>query len=95
MNEEVLQNDIENQYYHNLYRYAVESHNYCFSPTNMKYQNMFLYLCELDYYTLVELYLSEETIDINAKITHKSFKWHFKTKIFMIFNSYFFIVLKI
>ena len=32
MKEEGLQNDIENQYYNNLYRYSVESHNYCFFP---------------------------------------------------------------
>ena len=68
MNEEDLQNNIENNYNDNLYRYAVESHNYCFFPANMKYQNMFHFLCEFDYYTLVKLYLTEGTIDINAKI---------------------------
>ena len=68
MNEEYLQNNIENEYYHNLYRYATESYNYCFFPTNMKYKNMFFYLCEFDYYTLVELYIKEGNIDINATI---------------------------
>ena len=68
MNEEDLQNDIENNYYNNLYRYAVESHNYCFFPTNMKYKNLLFYLCTFDYYTLVKLYLSELTIDINSVI---------------------------
>ena len=68
MNEEYLQNNIENEYYHNLYRYATESYNYCFFPTNMKYKNMFFYLCEFDYYTLVKLYLIDGTIDINAAI---------------------------
>ncbi|KAK8840889.1 hypothetical protein M9Y10_027720 [Tritrichomonas musculus] len=66
--EEDLQNDIESKYHNNLYRYAVEYYNYCFFPTNMKYKNMFFYLCEFDYYTLVNLYLSEGNIDINAKI---------------------------
>ena len=66
--EEDLQNNIENNYYDNLYRYAVESHNYCFFPANMKYKNMFLYLCEFDYYTLVKLYLEEGNININATI---------------------------
>ncbi|KAK8840923.1 hypothetical protein M9Y10_027755 [Tritrichomonas musculus] len=68
MKEEDLQNGIENKYYYNLYRYAAECHNYCFFPTNMKYKNMFFYLCEFDYYTLVELYLSSGKIDINDKI---------------------------
>ena len=68
MNEEYLQNNIENEFYHNLYRYATESYNYCFFPTNMKYKNMFFYLCEFDYYTLVKLCLIEGTIDINAAI---------------------------
>ena len=74
MTEKDLQNNIKNDYDDNLYRYAVEFHNYCFFPTNMKYKNMLHYLCELDYYTLVELYLSEFTIDINSKITHQTFK---------------------
>ena len=90
MNEEYLQNNIENEYYHNLYRYATESYNYCFFPTNMKYKNMFFYLCEFDYYTLVKLYLTEGTIDINAKIKHQSFKCHFKSKTFIKFKSNFF-----
>ena len=66
--EEDLQNSIENTYYGNFYRYAVESYNYCFFPTDMKYKNMFLYLCEYEYYTLVKLYLTEGNIDINATI---------------------------
>ena len=68
MKEEDLQKDIENNYYDNLYQYAVEFHNYCFFPTDMKYKNMFHYLCEFDYYTLVTLYLTELTIDINSII---------------------------
>ena len=66
--EEGIRNNIENKYYDNLYRYAVESYNYCFFPTNMKYKNLFFYLCEFDYYTLVKLFLSEFNIDINARI---------------------------
>ena len=66
--EEDLQNNIEKKYHDNLYRYAVESYNYCFFPTNMKYKNMFFYLCKFDYFKLVKLYLAEGTIDINAKI---------------------------
>ncbi|KAK8847256.1 hypothetical protein M9Y10_019842 [Tritrichomonas musculus] len=68
MKEEDLQKNIEKQYYNNLYRYAVESRNYCFFPTNMKYKNMFFYLCEFDYYTLVKLYLEEGNININDRI---------------------------
>ena len=68
MKEEDLQNGIDNKYYYNLYRYAAECHNYCFFPTNMEYKNMFFYLCEFDYYTLVELYLSSGNININDKI---------------------------
>ncbi|KAK8840929.1 hypothetical protein M9Y10_027761 [Tritrichomonas musculus] len=44
MKEEDLQNGIETNYYYNLYRYAVEYHNYCFFPTNMEYKNMFFNL---------------------------------------------------
>ena len=81
MKEEDLQKDIENNYYDNLYRYAVESFNYCFFPTDMKYKNMFFYLCEFDYYTLVKLYLIDGTIDINATIIILIiFKQHFKSK---------------
>ena len=68
MKEEDLQKNIEKQYYNNLYRYAVESRNYCFFPTNMKYKNMFFYLCEFDYYTLVKLFLEEGNININDRI---------------------------
>ena len=68
MNKEDLQNNIENKYYDNMYRYAVESYNYCFFPTNMKYKNMLFYLCKFDYYTLLKLYLAEGAIDINATI---------------------------
>ena len=68
MKEEDLQYDIEYKYYDNLYKYAVESHNYCFFPANMKYENMFLYLCEFNYYTLVKLYLTEFTVDLSETI---------------------------
>ncbi|KAK8838958.1 hypothetical protein M9Y10_032418 [Tritrichomonas musculus] len=68
MKEGDLQNGIKNKYDGNLYRYSVEYHNYCFFPANMKYKNMFLYLCEFVYYNLVSLYLSEGNIDINATI---------------------------
>ena len=68
MKEEDLQNDIEKKYNENLYAYAARFYNYCFSPSNMKYKNMFLYLCEFGYYTLVKLYLSEMNIDINGRI---------------------------
>ena len=54
-------------YYITLIEYTLY-HNYCFFPTNMKYKNMFFYLCEYDYYALVELYLSEGVIDVNDKI---------------------------
>ncbi|KAK8840555.1 hypothetical protein M9Y10_030764 [Tritrichomonas musculus] len=66
--EEDLQDNIENQCEYNLYQFACESRNYCFFPTDMKYKNMFFYLCKYDYFTLVKLYLSEGTIDINATI---------------------------
>ena len=68
MKEENLQNDIENEYFTNIYRSAVQFHNYCFFPSDMKYKYMFYYLCEFDYYTLVKLYLEEGNIDINATI---------------------------
>ncbi|KAK8898112.1 hypothetical protein M9Y10_000381 [Tritrichomonas musculus] len=66
--EEDLQDNIDNQCEYNLYQFACESRNYCFFPTSMKYKNMFFYSCKFDYFTLVKLYLSEGTIDINAKI---------------------------
>lgn len=66
--EKELKNNIENKFSDNLYRYSFEYHNYCFFPTNIKYKYIFYYLCELDYYTLVELYLELESIDINATI---------------------------
>ena len=65
--EEDLQNDIKNKYFINLYRFAVKFFNYCFFPENMKYKNMFFYLCEFDYYILVKLYLEERNIDVNAR----------------------------
>ena len=67
MKEEDLQYKIENKY-RNLYQYAVEYHNYYFFPANMKYENMFFYFCEFNYYALVKLYLEEGNIDINAVI---------------------------
>ncbi|KAK8834291.1 hypothetical protein M9Y10_033174 [Tritrichomonas musculus] len=66
--KEDLQDKIENKYEYNLYRFAFEYSNYCFFPENMKHKNVFFYLCEFDYYTLVRLYLSEVSIDINAKV---------------------------
>ncbi|KAK8896655.1 hypothetical protein M9Y10_014568 [Tritrichomonas musculus] len=68
IDEDDLQDSIENNYYCNLYRYAVEYYNYCFFPTDMKHKNMFLYLVKYGYYELVEHYLSEGNIDINATI---------------------------
>ncbi len=62
-----FQYNIESNFYDNHYRYAVEYHNYCFFP-DMKYKNIFFYLCEFDYHSLVMLYLKEKSIDINAKI---------------------------
>lgn len=65
--KENLQNNIDKKYDVNLYRHAFEFDNYSFFPENIKYKNMFFYLCEFDYYSLVKLYLEEENIDINAK----------------------------
>ena len=36
--EEDLQNNIENNYYDNLYRYSVKSHKYCFPPSKHEIQ---------------------------------------------------------
>ena len=88
--EEDLQHSIENNYDDNLYRYAVESHNYCFFPANMKYKNLFFYLCEFYYYTLVKLYLTEGTIDINAPIKIFIIQTTFLIKTFMKFKINFF-----
>ncbi|KAK8882423.1 hypothetical protein M9Y10_045065 [Tritrichomonas musculus] len=66
--EEDLQKDIENNYNNNLYQYAVESHNYCFFPSNMKYKNMFNYLFEFDYPMLAKLYLEEGNIELDTLI---------------------------
>ncbi|KAK8854382.1 hypothetical protein M9Y10_016944 [Tritrichomonas musculus] len=66
--KEDIEYSIEYEYYGNIYQYAVESHNYCFFPANLKTANMFSYLCEFDYYSLVKLYLSEGNINIKAKI---------------------------
>ncbi|KAK8898246.1 hypothetical protein M9Y10_000524 [Tritrichomonas musculus] len=66
--EEDIQYRIKNDYYSNMYRSAIESHNYYFFPDNMKYKNMISYLCEFDYYSLVKLCLEEENIDINEII---------------------------
>ena len=66
--EEDQKNNIESNYDDNLYRYAIESYNYCFFPENMKCKNIFFYLCEFNYYSLVSLYLAEEKVDINEKI---------------------------
>ena len=67
ISEEDLQNNIENKYYNNLYRYAVEYDNYCFFPENIKNKNLFFYLCLFNYYTLVKIYLEEGNIDINSQ----------------------------
>ena len=64
--EEDLENDAENDYSNNLYRFSVEYDNYSFFPNNIKYKYMFHYLCEFDYCTLVNLYLTTENIDINS-----------------------------
>ena len=61
-------------------KYAVENDNYCFFPEDIKYKNMFHYLCHYDYYTLVKLYLEEGNIDINATIETFIFKYSFKLK---------------
>ena len=64
--EEDLQYNIKNNFNENLYQYAFEYYNFCFFPENIKDKNMFLYLCQYDYYPLVKLYLQEEKIDING-----------------------------
>lgn len=65
--EENLKKDIENKYHGNLYRYAIEFDNYLFFPTDFKSKNIFLYLCEFNYHTLVKLCLEEGNIEINYK----------------------------
>ena len=91
--EEDLQNSIENNFYDNFYRYAVEYHNYCFFPKDMKYKNMFLYLYRFKYYTLVKLYLTDGTIDIDINTRVKTITILnniFKSKSFMAFKFNFF-----
>lgn len=67
--EEDLQNDIENNYYDNLYQYALEYGNYYFFPENtLKCKNLFFYSCQFGYSVLVRDFLKEGNIDINATI---------------------------
>ena len=66
--EEDLESDKENDVFHNLYKYSFQYDNYIFFPDNIKYKFMFHYLCEFDYYILVNLYLTNEDIDINTTI---------------------------
>ena len=66
INEEDLKNDIENEYYGNLYEYCFKYYNFCFLSEIIKTKNLFFYLCEYDHYTLVKLYLEQENIDINT-----------------------------
>lgn len=66
--EEDLQRIKENIFSGNLYRYSVKYHNYYFFPGNLKHKYLFYYLCEFDYYTLVNLYLENMNIDINETI---------------------------
>ena len=63
-----FKNEIKNNTCDNIFIYAAEYFNYCFFPTNMECENMFFYLCENGYYTLVKIYLSESKIDINETI---------------------------
>ena len=66
--EEDLQNDIINKFYNNLYRFSFEYRNYFFFPEDMRNKFIFYYLCEFDYFTLVNLYLTNFSIDINATV---------------------------
>lgn len=66
--EDDLKNQIENDFEHNLYYYGIEYYNYCFFPSNIEYKNWIFYLCQFDYFTLVNLYLQQKNININVKI---------------------------
>ena len=66
--EKDLENDKENDYKNNLYKYSIEYDNYCFFPNSIKYNFYLQYRCEFDYCTLVNLYLKNENIDINAAL---------------------------
>lgn len=60
--------DVQNKTEFNgiLYRVAVENLNFSFCSEKMKYEKMFIHLCELDYYMLAKLYLQEGNVDINS-----------------------------
>lgn len=52
-----------------IYKCCIECCNYYFFPENKNFKNLFFYLCEYDYYILVNILLHDKefNIDINAK----------------------------
>ena len=68
IDENDLKFDTENDFNNNFFRYSIQYHNYCFFPDDIKYKYMFYYLCEFDYFTLVSLYLRNQSINLNDMI---------------------------
>lgn len=55
----------QNDYAKNIYGYCFESYNYLFLPEISDCKYTFFYLCNFNYYTLVNLYLQTGKIDVN------------------------------
>ncbi|KAK8843864.1 hypothetical protein M9Y10_024940 [Tritrichomonas musculus] len=57
-----------NYFYMNILSYSFHFYNYFFIPTEMNNRNIFLYLCQFNYYNLVKLFLDNNEIDVNQNI---------------------------
>ena len=63
----------QNDYEHNIYCYCFKSHNYLFLPEIIDCKYTFFYLCQFNYYTLINLYLQTGKIDVNETCHKISF----------------------
>ena len=52
----------------NIYERCFRSHNYFFFPENFNHEFIPFYLCQSNYFTIVEFLINEEKIDINKKM---------------------------
>ena len=55
-------------YNENICSYCFHYYNFAFYPTEIDDDFIFYYACEYDYFEIVEFYLKEKKMDINAKV---------------------------
>ncbi|KAK8833905.1 hypothetical protein M9Y10_030414 [Tritrichomonas musculus] len=66
IDEKKFNENIEKKFNENIYCYSLQFYNYFFFPENLDNRFLFFYLCRFDYYKLVELFLKQGNININA-----------------------------